>query len=72
MGDRVAIELRGIGALAGSVVWRVENRIGIAFDQRDRSAARAQVGGPARSPQPAGAAGRAEPAPRRRPKLFGE
>ena len=52
VGDRIAIELRGIGALAGTVVWRVENRIGIAFDQEiDPRRARKSV--PARAPQPA-------------------
>jgi hypothetical protein len=30
-GDHVAIELRGIGSLDGTVMWREDKRIGIAF-----------------------------------------
>ncbi|WP_156679821.1 PilZ domain-containing protein [Sphingomonas profundi] len=33
VGDRVQIELRGIGAVAGQVAWRMEDRTGIAFDR---------------------------------------
>jgi hypothetical protein len=34
VGQRVRIELRGLGIVEGSIAWAREERIGIAFDQR--------------------------------------
>ncbi|MES2753463.1 MAG: PilZ domain-containing protein [Pseudomonadota bacterium] len=33
IGTKVAVELRGIGAIAGRIAWATDGRIGIAFDQ---------------------------------------
>ncbi len=44
-GDRLEIELRNIGRIAGSVAWVQDNRFGIAFDSEiDSQHARAPVG----------------------------
>ena len=33
LGTRIEVELKSLGWVAGKVVWTVENRMGIAFDQ---------------------------------------
>lgn len=45
-GHRVEVELRNIGAVAGSVAWVQDNRFGIAFDEEidSQKARRAQQG----------------------------
>lgn len=44
-GERVAVELRNIGWVEGSVAWRQENRFGIAFlEEIDPRMARAPAG----------------------------
>lgn len=67
-GERVNVELRGVGAVTGEVRWREAGRIGIAFDtpidpQRARKTVAQRASAPAR---PVSAA---SPKPRR---LFGE
>lgn len=43
-GSAVSVELRGIGAVPGQIVWIVEGRAGISFDKEiDPMAARAPV-----------------------------
>lgn len=51
-GARVAIELRNIGAIAGTVVWVRSPRYGIAFEEEiDPRKARSEVfGGPRQAP----------------------
>lgn len=45
-GERVAVELRGIGAVTGVVAWAGNGRMGIAFDRAvDPKATRRPVGG---------------------------
>ena len=51
IGERVSVELRGIGAVAGKVAWVQEGRIGITFDvEVDPLLARKPVGGKAAPP----------------------
>jgi hypothetical protein len=67
-GDRLEIDLRGIGLIDGTVMWREASRIGIAFSQTiDPRRARKTVS--ARTIRPPAA-----PPIRtaRRPKLFGD
>lgn len=46
IGTPVAVDLRGIGEIAGRVAWYVDRRAGIAFDHPiDPQAARKPVGG---------------------------
>ncbi|TVV71056.1 PilZ domain-containing protein [Sphingomonas solaris] len=67
-GDRIAIDLRGVGPLEGTVAWREIGRVGISFDREiDPHAARKAV----TPPRPATTAAPAPPRPRR-PRLFGE
>ena len=67
-GDRIEIELRGIGALDGTVIWRTDTRIGIAFAEPiDPRRARKSVALRMPAAPPAVA-----PRTTRRPKLFGE
>ena len=50
-GTSVALVLRGVGEISGSVAWCAEGRIGIAFDRRiDPYLARKPVGGGERTP----------------------
>lgn len=67
-GDRISIDLRGIGMLEGIVAWREESRIGVAFAQEiDPRLARKSVAvRPASTPAPAPLR------TVRRPRLFGE
>jgi len=54
VGDAVEIELRGIGPVAGKVVWMAEGRLGIAFNREiDPMLARKPVATPPRVPAPA-------------------
>lgn len=44
-GERVVVELRNIGAVAGSIAWAAGSRIGVRFDQSiDHRATRKAVG----------------------------
>ena len=65
-GDRIEVELRGIGSIDGTVVWRRDHRIGVAFAVLidPRRARKAVVSRPAAPPP-------AVPNGPRRPKLFG-
>jgi hypothetical protein len=51
-GDRVAVDLRNVGAVAGTVVWVRGSKFGIAFEEEiDPKMARTQVaGGPKEAP----------------------
>ena len=51
-GTRVAAELRNVGPVAGTVVWVIGRRLGVAFDEQiDPKLARMQVqGGPKEAP----------------------
>lgn len=67
-GDHVSVELRGVGVIEGSVMWREDKRIGVAFAQEiDPRLARKTVAIRPATPPPAVA-----PRTVRRPKLFGE
>ncbi len=67
-GDRIEIELRGIGSLTGKVAWREDGRLGVAFDSRiDPMKARKALPNKTTAPP----APRPIPAPKRR-KLFGD
>lgn len=65
-GDRLALELRGIGAVEGTVRWREAGRIGIEFDMTiDPQRARKTV-----AHRPAATPAAITPRPKR-PRLFG-
>ena len=67
-GDRIEIDLRGIGILDGTVIWRTDTRIGIEFDESiDPRRARKSV-----AQRPVVAPAAATLRTTRRPKLFGE
>ncbi|MBI1402967.1 MAG: PilZ domain-containing protein [Porphyrobacter sp.] len=53
-GHRVEVELRNIGAVAGSVAWVQDNRFGIAFDEEvDSQRARRPLQGESHLPEAA-------------------
>lgn len=57
-GQRVAVELRNIGAVAGTVVWKRPGKFGVAFEEEiDPKQARSKVAG-----EPREAPGYARPA----------
>ncbi len=52
-GERVIVDLRGVGAIGATVVWTVAGRAGLAFDREiDPRKARTPVGEPARAGRP--------------------
>jgi hypothetical protein len=50
-GTRIALELRGVGQVSGSVAWSRDDKIGVAFDEPiDPQLARKPVGGGQQTP----------------------
>jgi hypothetical protein len=72
-GEHVEVDLRGVGLIEGTVVWRTETRIGIEFAEPiDPRRARKSVGQRPAPPLPPTTVPAPVPRTTRRPKLFGE